>query len=307
MSKRRQYSEFIKAEALRLGFFACGLSKARYLEEEVQSYEEWLKNDFHASMAYMENHFDKRLDPRLLVPGAKTMVSVLMNYYPGKSTMEDEHPVVSKYALGEDYHAVIKERLQLLLARIRYFAGDVSGRVFTDSAPVLEKKWAELSGVAWRGKHSGMLTKKGSFFFIGEIIIDLETDYDEESLSYCGTCTKCIDACPTGAIIKPYVIDARKCISYQTIEHKGPIPENLKASFKNRLFGCDICQDVCPYNKKSVITRESVFLSKNGLGEMTFAEWDEMDLNRFKAEFKTSALMRTGYSGIKRNLDFLKS
>ena len=296
----------IKAEALRLGFFACGISKVRFLEDEVKHFEKWLSAGMHGEMTYMENHFDKRLDPSKLVPGSKSVISLLYNYYPQKIQKHNDVPLISKYAYGEDYHFVLKDKMHQLHTFIEDEIGEVSGRAFTDSAPVMDKKWAELSGIAWRGKHSNMLTKQGSFFFIGELILDLELDYDKPMNSYCGTCTSCIDACPTGAITEPYVVDGSKCISYFTIELKGAIPEDMKGKFKNRIFGCDICQDVCPYNSKPLFHSEERFLPHPDLIEMNKEEWYDITEDVFKRIFKKSAVKRTKFKGLKRNLDFIK-
>ncbi len=296
----------IKAEAKRLGFFAYGISKARFLEEEVENFENWLKNGSNGEMAYMENHFDKRLNPSLLVEGAKSVISLLYPYYPQQLQKHNDAPVISKYAYGEDYHFVLKEKMKKLMQFINDEIGEVNGRAFTDSAPVFDKKWAELSGIAWRGKHSNMLTRQGSFFFIGELIIDLDLEYDKPMNSYCGTCTRCIDACPTQAITEPYVVNARKCISYLTIEFKGNLPEELKDKFQNRVFGCDICQDVCPYNRKPLFHNEERFLPHPDLLEMTKKDWHEMTEETFKKLFKKSAVKRTKFKGLKRNLDFIK-
>jgi epoxyqueuosine reductase len=301
------YSKLIKAEAKRLGFFTCGISKARFLNEEAERFETWLKKGMNASMTYLENNIEQRLDPTLLVPGAKSIISVLLNYYPQQTQMDKKAPIVSKYAYGEDYHFVMKAKLNDLLNRIQQTIGTVDGKVFVDSAPVLEKKWAELSGLVWRGKHSMMLTRQGSFCFIGEIIIDLETEYDQPIKSSCGKCRLCIDACPTGAILEPYILDSGKCISYFTIEHKETIPEKLRGLFENRLFGCDICQDVCPYNKKPMFHNEDSFNPQPGFLEMSKEDWFTMSETVFKEQFGKSAIKRGGLKGLKRNLDFLKS
>ncbi|NPA68066.1 MAG: tRNA epoxyqueuosine(34) reductase QueG [Chlorobi bacterium] len=305
-SRKHKYTQIIKTEAKNLGFFACGISKARFLEEEAENLENWLKKGYNAEMQYMENHFEKRLNPKLLVPGAKSVISLLYPYYPQTLQKHKDAPVLSKYAYGEDYHFVLKDKMKKLMTAINEKIGEVNGRAFTDSAPVLDKKWAELSGTAWRGKHSGMLTKQGSFFFIGEIIIDLELQYDIPANNYCGTCTRCIDACPTQAITEPYKIDARKCISYLTVEFKGSLPEELKTKFKNRVFGCDICQDVCPHNRNPVIHNEQRFIPDPELLEMTKSEWHEITEDIFKKLFKKSAVKRTKFKGLKRNLDFIK-
>ena len=301
------YTQLIKAEAKRLGFFACGISEARFLKEEAKNFERWLKKGYHGEMSYMENHFDKRLNPKLLVPGAKSIISLLYNYYPEETQKQKDAPVISKYAYGEDYHFVLKDKMRALMQFMNAEIGDVNGRAFTDSAPVFDKKWAELSGIAWRGKHSNMLTKQGSFFFIGELIIDLELAYDKPMNSYCGTCTRCIDACPTQAITEPYVVDAKKCISYLTIEFKERMPENLKDKFQNRVFGCDICQDVCPYNKKPLFHNEDRFLPHPDLLKMTKDEWYEITEDVFKILFKKSPVKRTKFTGLKRNLDFINT
>ncbi len=305
-SKSQTYTQLIKAEAKRLGFFACGISEARFLEEEAGNFENWLKSGYHGEMKYMENHFDKRLNPKLLVPGAKSVISLLYNYYPSKTQKDKTAPVISKYAYGEDYHFVLKDKMRELMRFIHKKIGDVNGRAFTDSAPVFDKKWAELSGIAWRGKHSNMLTKKGSFFFIGELIIDLELEYDKPMNSYCGTCRRCIDACPTQAITEPYVVNANKCISYLTIEFKGNLPEELKGKFQNRVFGCDICQDVCPYNRNPITHNEKRFLPHPELITMKKEEWYEITEDIFRKLFKKSAVKRTKFKGLKRNLDFIK-
>jgi len=304
---RSKYTQLIKAEAKSLGFFACGISKARFLEEEAHNIENWLKKGFQAEMKYMGNNFDKRLDPTKLVEGAKSVISLLYPYYPHEQQQDKEAPVVSKYAYGEDYHFVLKDKMYQLLNFIREEVGEVNGRAFTDSAPVLDKKWAELSGLGWLGKNSLLLTKQGSFFFIGELIIDLDLEYDNPINSYCGTCTRCIDACPTQAITEPYVIDASKCISYLTIEFKENLPLQLQNSFKNRVFGCDICQDVCPHNRKPLFHDEARFFPNEGFLEMTKQDWHEITEDVFKKIFKRSAVKRTKYNGFIRNLDFLKN
>ncbi|MCF6364875.1 MAG: tRNA epoxyqueuosine(34) reductase QueG [Bacteroidales bacterium] len=306
MNSTKKNTELIKAEAKRLGFFACGISKSRFLEEEAKHLENWLKSGMNGTMSYMENYFDKRLDPTKLVPGSKSVISLLLPYYPKKLQKHKGAPVISKYAYGEDYHFVLKDKMKDLMIFIRQKIGKISGRAFTDSAPVMDKKWAELSGIAWRGKHSNMLTKHGSFFFIGELIIDVELEYDKPMNSYCGTCTLCIDACPTNAIEEPYVVNANKCISYLTIEFKENLPEELKNKFNNRVFGCDICQDVCPHNRKPLFHNEERFIPHPNLLEMTKTEWHEITEDVFRKIFKKSAVKRTKFKGFKRNLDFVK-
>jgi epoxyqueuosine reductase len=301
------YSNIIKAEAKRLGFFACGISKARFLEEEADRLESWLKKGMNATMDFMQDHFEKRLDPTRLVPGSRSVISVMINYYPDKKQTNFDAPILSKYTYGEDYHRVVKDKLYLLLNKIREKIGPIEGRVFVDSAPVMEKKWAELSGLAWRGKHSLMLTPRGSFFFIGELITDLELEYDIPIQSRCGNCRICIDACPTGAITEPYTLDPRKCIAYFTIEYEGRLPNELKGKFQNRLFGCDICQDVCPYNKHHPIHTEQRFDALTGVLNLTKEDWLAMKEHDFDKLFTHSALRRAGFKGLKRNLDFLVS
>jgi epoxyqueuosine reductase len=300
------HTAIIKAEAKRLGFDYCGISKAEFLEEEAPRLESWLKQNMHGEMKYMENHFDMRLDPRKLVPGAKSVVSLLLNYYPNEK-QDDAAPKISKYAYGEDYHLVIKRKLKEMLFTINEKIGkEVGGRVFVDSAPVLDKAWAKKSGLGWIGKNSNLLNKQsGSFFFIAELILDLELIADNAVGDYCGTCTKCIDACPTDAIVNPYIVDGSKCISYFTIELKGAIPENVKDKFENWAFGCDICQDVCPWNRFSKPHNEAAFNPKNELLKMNKKEWTELTEEVFQQLFKQSAVKRTKFEGLKRNIKFL--
>ena len=295
------YTKLIKEEAVRLGFDHCGISKAGFLEEEASRLESWLSNGMHGKMHYMENYFDKRLDPRLLVDGAKSVISFILNYFP-KEKQQENVPKISKYAYGTDYHLVIKEKLKELIFFIRENIGEVNGRVFVDSAPVLDKAWAKKSGLGWVGKNSNLLNKEmGSFFFIAELIVDLKLEYDEPAAQdYCGTCTRCIDACPTDAIVKPFVVDGSKCISYFTIELKEAIPDNVDTD--GWAFGCDVCQDVCPWNRFSKPTKEEKFTPVTGLLEMDEGRWHEITEEIFKQMFKNSALRRTGYSGLKRNL-----
>jgi epoxyqueuosine reductase len=285
---------------------SCGVSKAGFLEEEAPRLEKWLKKNQNGQMSYMENHFDKRLNPTLLVEDAKSVVSLLLNYYPGQKQNEDAYKI-SKYAYGADYHYVIKDKLKELLFSIQETIGEVSGRAFVDSAPVLDKAWAAKSGLGWIGKNSNLLTQKvGSFYFIAELIIDLELDYDYAATDHCGTCTACIDACPTQAIVDPYIVDGSKCISYFTIELKENIPQDMKGKFADWAFGCDICQDVCPWNKFSKKHSEPLFSPNPDLLSMTRKDWDEITEETFKVVFKDSPLQRTKFLGLKRNIDFLK-
>ncbi|MBK6444961.1 MAG: tRNA epoxyqueuosine(34) reductase QueG [Bacteroidetes bacterium] len=300
-------SHLIKNVAERLGFSFCGISKAEFLEAEAPRLEQWLLQNRHGKMAYMANHFDKRLDPRLLVPGAKSVVSLLYNYFPSTKQADEEAPHISKYAYGRDYHYVIKEKLKELLDVLRTEIGEIEGRVFVDSAPVLERAWAEKSGLGWIGKNSNLISKKsGSFFFIAEMIIDLELEPDLAIKDYCGTCTRCMDACPTQAIIKPQVVDGSKCISYFTIELKEEIPVSVAGQFKNWAFGCDICQDVCPWNRFSAPHREKQFEPSETLMGMSKKDWEEITAEVFQKVFHDSAVQRTGFDGLKRNLKFLR-
>jgi len=306
MSAASKYTAIIKQEAKRLGFDFCGISKAEFLEEEAPRLESWLKQNRHGRMEYMENHFDKRLDPRLLVEGAKSVVSLLYNYYPSQSQNPDA-PKISKYAYGLDYHEVIRDKLKEFLNTLKEQIGDVNGRAFVDSAPVLDKAWAKKSGLGWIGKNTNLINKQqGSFFFIAELIIDLELDDDGPIADYCGTCTRCIDACPTQAIVEPFVVDGSKCISYFTIELKDAIPEDFKNKFDNWAFGCDVCQDVCPWNRFSVPHREPQFINNTGLLNYSAEEWHDMTEEVFSKVFKNSAVKRTKYKGLKRNLEFIK-
>ncbi len=306
MSSKEEYTKQIKEEAKRLGFLSCGISKANFLEEEAPRLEKWLNNNMHGEMQYMENHFDKRLDPRLLVEGARSVISLLLNYYPEQKQDENSYKI-SKYAYGQDYHHVIKSKLRLLQEFITSKIGAVSGRAFVDSAPVLDKAWAAKSGLGWIGKHSNLLTQQvGSFYFIAELIVDLDLEYDLPATDHCGTCTACIDACPTDAIVDPYVVDGSKCISYFTIELKNEIPQDYQGQFKDWMFGCDICQDVCPWNRFSKPHNEPLFNPKPELLAMTKKEWEEVTTDVFQKVFQKSAVKRTKFSGLQRNIRFLK-
>lgn len=307
MKNKAHYTDLIKNEAKRLGFISCGISKAEFLEDEAPRLEKWLKKNMHGQMKYMENYFDKRLDPTKLVEDAKSVISLSYNYYPN-NFQNEESPKVSKYAYGKDYHYVIKDKLKSLLAFIKEEIGDINGRVFVDSAPILEKAWASKSGIGWVGKNSNLITKQiGSFYFLAELIIDLDLDYDTIESDHCGECTACIDACPTEAIVEPYVVDGSRCISYFTIELKENIPIEYKGKFDNWAFGCDICQDVCPWNKFSKPHNEPLFNPKSEFMEMSKNEWHEITEATFNKVFHHSALKRSGYNGLKRNLNFIKS
>lgn len=296
-------TEFIKTEAKKLGFSSCGISKARFLSEEAKNFEKWLSNGYQGSMSYLERNIDKRLDPTLLVPGSKSIISLAFNYFPPKKLIDNNNFIISKYAYGKDYHKVLKKKLKKLLFLMRERIGDIEGRVFVDSAPIHERAWAKLSGLGWVGKNSLLINKnQGSYFFLAEIICDLELEYDEPVLNRCGNCSRCIDACPTGAITKAQVINAKKCISYLTIENKDNIPEELNDSMNNSIFGCDVCQDVCPWNKNSKPHEEIEFLPKKNLKKLRKKDWVELTEETFDRIFEGSAIKRTKYKGLKRNI-----
>jgi epoxyqueuosine reductase len=306
INNKSKYANLIKSEAKRLGFLSCGISKAGFLEEEAPRLENYLNKQMHGQMSYMENNFDKRLNPTLLVDDAKSVISLLLNYYPQEIQNSDSYKI-SKYAYGQDYHFVIKEKLNELLHFIHTEIGEVSGRAFVDSAPVLDKAWAAKSGLGWMGKNSNLLTKQvGSFYFIAELIVDLELEYDYATTDHCGSCTACIDACPTEAIVAPYVVDGSKCISYFTIELKDNIPLEMKGKFDDWAFGCDVCQDVCPWNKFSKPHNEPLFNPNPEMLSFSKKDWEEITEETFKKVFKNSAVKRTKLAGLKRNINFLK-
>jgi len=300
-------TSFVKSTATALGFSYCGISKAEFLEDEALRLETWLKRGYQGKMSYLENHFDKRLDPTLLVPGARSVISLIYNYYPQKDLAKAGEYKVAKYAYGEDYHTVVKDKLKIFVERIQHEVGDVQGRAFVDSAPVMERAWAKRSGLGWIGKNSLLLNRQmGSFFFLAELIIDLELEYDGAIKDFCGSCTACMDACPTEAIPEPYVVDGSKCISYFTIELKEEIPSDVKGKFENWIFGCDICQDVCPWNSFSKSHQEQRFEPPDELKMMTTQDWQEITDDVFKKVFGKSALQRTKTAGLKRNIEFVK-
>jgi len=306
INSKEKYSKFIKDEAKRLGFLSCGISKAGFLEKEAPRLENWLNNNRNGQMAYMENHFDKRLDPTLLVDDGKSVISLLLNYYPEVS-QNDASFKISKYAYGQDYHFVIKDKLKEFLHSIQENIGDVSGRAFVDSAPVLDKAWAAKSGLGWIGKNSNLITQKvGSFYFIAELIIDLDLEYDHAVTDHCGSCTACIDACPTQAIVAPYIVDGSKCISYYTIELKENLPNEMKGKFDEWMFGCDTCQDVCPWNRFSKPHSEPLFNPNPELLSFSKKDWIEITEETFKLVFKNSPIKRTKFDGLKRNIKFLE-
>lgn len=286
----------------------CGISEATFLVEEAPRLEAWLKQGMQGEMRYMENHFDKRLDPRLLVDGAKSVISLALNYFTEDHQADTSGPKISKYAYGTDYHFVIKDKLKELMNSISQNIGEVHGRAFVDSAPVLDKAWAKRAGLGWIGKNTNLINKKaGSFFFLAELIVDLELEYDiKPAADHCGTCTSCIDACPTQAIVAPYIVDGSRCISYLTIELKNEIPQEFNGKMDNWMFGCDVCQDVCPWNKFSVIHHEPAFNPHPGLLDMKASDWQEITDEIFNKVFQNSAVKRAKFTGLKRNIAFLK-
>ena len=303
---RSRATAIIKRLAKEQGFMACGISTAGFLEEEATGLEQWLKHGYHGEMSWMENHFDERLDPRKLVPGAKSVISVLLNYYPEDGQV-DGVPKISKYAYGRDYHKVIRGKLKRMLAGIHDEIGQVHGRGFADSAPVMDRAWARRGGLGWIGKHSLLLSKKaGSFYFIGELIVDLELDPDGPSTDHCGSCTACMDACPTDAIVSPTVVDSNKCISYLTIEYKKALPTEFQDKMEQWVYGCDICQDVCPWNRFSSPHQEPDFNMREAIGKNGWQEWEEITHELWEEIMQGSAIRRTGYEGFKRNLSFSK-
>ena len=308
MSTVEKNTKLIKSLAANYGFDYCGIAKARLLDDDARRLESWLGKGLHGSMQYMENHFDLRIDPSRLVPGAKSVITLLLNYFPEKIQFEDA-PKISKYAFGNDYHEVIRSKLKLFLGEITEKIGEVHGRGFVDSAPVLERAWAHKAGIGWIGKNGNLISKQsGSFFFIATLIVDLELEYDNAFVKdYCGTCTKCIDGCPTDAILPDKVIDGSKCISYFTIELKDAlIPEAQKGKFENWMFGCDVCQDVCPWNRFSKPTGEIHFTPIPAILNLSTNDWEGLTEESFKRIFKNSPLKRAKFEGIKRNLNFIK-
>ena len=307
--KLHRRSVFLKEVAQRHGFLSSGIAKAEFIEEDAPRLESWLNNGYHGQMTYMERNFDLRLDPTKLVPGAKSVISLLFNYYPSETVaFKQDQFKISKYAYGKDYHEVIKKKLRALFYDLQQEFGAIEGRVFVDSAPILEKSWAQKSGLGWVAKNANLISKqKGSFFFLAEIILDLEFEYDHPvTTDHCGSCTACIDACPTQAIVAPNVVDGSRCISYFTIELKEAIPTSFKGLFDDWVFGCDTCQDVCPWNRFSKSHSEPLFDPQSELLTLSANDWIEMTEETFSRVFKKSAVKRTKYAGLKRNIDFLK-
>ncbi|OMP78698.1 tRNA epoxyqueuosine(34) reductase QueG [[Flexibacter] sp. ATCC 35208] len=307
MQLAETHTAFIKAQAADLGFDHCGIARAVQLDDDARRLETWLNKGMHGNMKYMENHFDKRIDPRKLVDNARSVITLLLNYYPSEQQVPDA-PRISKYAYGKDYHEVIKAKLNTLLARMQETMGEVSGRGFVDSAPVLERAWAQKSGLGWLGKNGNLIHKQaGSFFFIATLITDVELVYDNPVGDYCGSCTKCLDACPTGALVAPGVVDGSRCISYYTIELKELlIPEKMQGQFDNWMFGCDTCQDVCPWNRFSKPNQTAEFTPIPEILNFSTKDWEELTEEEFRRIFKHSPMKRSKYAGIRRNLNFLE-
>ncbi len=307
MVSKHKLSEIIKSKAMQLGFDACGMARAEYLEEEAWHLKHWLECKMHGDMKYMERYFYKRVDPTNLFKDAKSVIVVLLNYYTDKSQKDKNAPVISRYAYGKDYHLVMKGKLYQLLKFINSKTDNTRGRVFVDSAPVLERAWAVKAGLGWTGKNSNLISPvHGSFVFIGILIIDSELNYDDRTNESCETCTMCITACPTSAIISPKVIDARKCISYLTSEYKGSIPGKLRSKFNNQIYGCDICQNICPFNEKTQNHKVAEFEPLAELLAMTKQDWYDLNENTYDKIFKNSTIKRIKFSGLKRNIDFVK-
>ncbi len=307
MTQKEQLSAFIKQEALSLGFAACGIAPSEMLEEDVVHLDTWLQKGFHAGMDYMQKQAHLRANPELLVENAKSVIVFLYNYYPEKMMDAKSPYLVSAYAYGKDYHDVIRGKLNILIAKLKEQVPEISIRGFVDSAPVLERAWATRAGLGWIGKNSMLISKRnGSYFFISELITDLVLEYDiPMGGNYCGDCSRCMDACPTGAITDLRVVDANKCISYLTIENKGEIPESFKGKYEKWIFGCDICQQVCPWNRFSTPHTEPAFLPPPALMEMQKEDWELLELEQYQSIFKKSAVKRAKFAGLKRNIDFL--
>lgn len=306
LQNSEKYTKLIKEKAKKFGFMSCGISKAGFLEEDAPALEHFLNNHFHGEMTYMENHFDKRLNPQLLVEGSKSVISLAYNYFPKENINTLDNFKISKYAYAQDYHEVIKEILREMVAELQEEIGEFQFRIFVDSAPVLERSWARKSGIGWVGKNANLITKqRGSFFFLAEIICDLILETDTPVADHCGRCRKCIDACPTGAIVSEKIIDGSKCISYATIELKNEIPDSFKNKMEDWMFGCDICQDVCPWNRFSTPHQQPKFEPNAFLKSYTKREWREITQELFSEIFRKSPVKRTKFSGLKRNIDFL--
>ncbi len=308
MSHKRQRAEFVKNKARELGFAHVGIARAERLDQDADQLRNWLDDGKHGTMRWMENWFEKRVDPRKLVPGAKSVIVLTHNYFSEKNQSDRRAPRIAKYARGKDYHWVLKQKLWQLLDLLKQEVGDFSGRAFVDSAPVLERAWAARAGVGWIGKNSLLLhPDDGSFFFLSELIVDIELEYDEPIADQCGSCTMCMTSCPTQAIVEPRIVDARRCISYLTIEHRGELPDIFKSHMENWMFGCDICQDVCPYNRKATPHDEALLEPDEKMLQMTWEDWQNLDRTTFNRLFNGTAVTRTRYQGLKRNIEFLGS
>jgi epoxyqueuosine reductase len=308
MSHKRQRAEFVKNKARELGFTRVGIARAERLDQDADQLRNWLDDGKHGTMRWMENWFEKRVDPRKLVPGAKSVIVLTHNYFSEKNQSDRRAPRIARYARGKDYHWVLKQKLWQLLDLLKQEVGDFSGRAFVDSAPVLERAWAARAGVGWIGKNSLLLhPDDGSFFFLSELIVDIELEYDEPIADQCGSCTMCMTSCPTQAIVEPRIVDARRCISYLTIEHRGELPDIFKSHMENWMFGCDICQDVCPYNRKATPHDEALLEPDEKMLQMTWEDWQNLDRTTFNRLFKGTAVTRTRYQGLKRNIEFLGS
>jgi epoxyqueuosine reductase len=307
MVTKQELSEMITYKAKKIGFDACGIAKAEYLKEESAHLKSWLHNNMHGNMKYMENYFDRRVNPARLVKGAKSVIAVLLNYYTNKTQKDRSAPVISKYAYGKDYHLILKEKLYQLFDFLKSKMKNAGGRIFVDSAPVLERAWAAKAGLGWIGKNANLISPEhGSFVFIGLLITDVELYYGNQIKEMCGDCEKCISSCPTRAIVDPRVIDARKCISYLTVEHKDAIPEKFRDNFSNNVFGCDICQNVCPWNINAGNHRTIDMEPLPGLLEMSRNDWYNLSENTFRELFGNTVVERTGFSGLKRNIEFVR-
>ncbi|MDO5615218.1 MAG: tRNA epoxyqueuosine(34) reductase QueG [Cruoricaptor ignavus] len=306
LQNAQKYSDLIKSKAEKFGFQSCGISKAEFLEDDARFLDRFLKNNFHGEMHYMENYYDKRLDPRLLVEGSKSVISLSYNYFPKQKQEMLDNFKISKYAYGEDYHEVIKEILREMVTELQQEIGEFSFRIFVDSAPVLERAWAKKSGIGWVGKNANLITKqRGSFFFLAEIICDLDLLADSPTTDHCGSCTRCIDACPTNAIVEDRVVDGSKCISYATIELKNEIPESFRNNMEDWIFGCDICQDVCPWNRFSLVNEQQKFQPNSFLLNYKKSDWKELTQDLFSEIFRKSPVKRTKFAGLKRNIGFV--
>jgi epoxyqueuosine reductase len=311
-TRNHQYTTMIRAAALRHGFLGAGIARAEFMGEEAARLEAWLRQGYQGQMNYMTNYFELRTDPTRLVPGAKSVISLMYNYFPKEgvnTSAEGQALKISRYAFGEDYHKVIRRKLKSLVRELQQEIGDFTARVFVDSGPVLERDWAKRSGMAWIGRNTlAIHPRMGSYFFLAEIILDVELEYDHPIRDHCGTCTRCIEACPTDAISPTgYVLDGSKCISYLTIELKDQIPNEYKDKMEGWIFGCDICQEVCPWNRFSTPHTEPAFDKSEALKRMSDADWAELTEDVFQEVFEKSAVKRTGYSGLKRNIDYLSS